>query len=343
MSVARPRRRFLLLALPALLAATALGSPTTAAADTVGTGIVCSTYNVTTGAATVRFGWANSGVAGAGIAPGDDNFFSPPPPDISQPNQFAPGNGSFDLTRPAGFTSLRWFLDGVAGAAADFAAADLPFERPCPERGPTISGLTPPAAAPGAGPQGLAIFGQGLAGGTVAVSGAGVTVATAGPGTEQRLDATVTVAADAATGPRDVLVTAPGGEEVGCRGCLLVEPAATPVVGPPGPTGERGPAGPAGERGPSGERGPAGPGAHVVHAGGAPVALGTDGEATAVARCPAGATAIAGGYALRGKGAVRSLAVTASGPRGAGAWAVTVSTSGAKPSRQLVASVSCLR
>jgi hypothetical protein len=72
------------------------------------------------------------------------------------------------------------------------------------------------------------------------------------------------------------------------------------------------------------------------------VALGTDGSATALAHCPAGSTAIAGGYSLRGKGALRSLAVLADQPRGAGAWAVTVSARGAKPSHRLVASVSCL-
>jgi hypothetical protein len=76
---------------------------------------------------------------------------------------------------------------------------------------------------------------------------------------------------------------------------------------------------------------------------GAPAPLGADGSATAIARCPAGSTAIAGGYALRGKGALRSLAVLADQPRGADAWAVTVSARGAKPSRRLVASVSCLR
>ena len=74
----------------------------------------------------------------------------------------------------------------------------------------------------------------------------------------------------------------------------------------------------------------------------APVALGADGDATAVARCPAGSPAIAGGYTLRGKGAPRSLAVTADEPRGAGAWAVTVSARGARPAQRLVASVSCL-
>jgi len=39
---------------------------------------------------------------------------------------------------------------------------------------------------------------------------------------------------------------------------------------------------------------------------------------------------------------VRSLAVTADEPRGADAWAVTVSARGARPSQRLVASVSCL-
>jgi hypothetical protein len=182
----------------------------------------------------------------------------------------------------------------------------------------------------GGDPSSLAIFGQGLAGGTVAVSGEGITVTTAGTGTEQRLDATVTIGPDAATGPRDVLVTAPNGDQVGCRGCLMVEAEAPPVIGPAGPAGERGPAGPVGTAG------------RVVHATGAPVALGADGGATAVARCPAGSTAIAGGYSLHGKGASRSLAVTADQPRGDDAWAVTVNARGARPTQRLVTSVSCL-
>ncbi|HVV89993.1 MAG TPA: hypothetical protein VHB53_05825 [Solirubrobacterales bacterium] len=336
MTTARLRHRFLLLALPALLAAAALGSPAIAAGNTVATGIVCSTYNATAGTATVRFGYANSNTTTEDIAPGDYNYFTPPPPDVGQPNQFLPGIGSFDLTRSAGSASLTWVINEVAGEAADFAAADLPFERPCPERGPSISGLTPPAAIPGAGPRSLAIFGQGLAGGSVTVSGEGIAVSTDGPGTEQRLDATVTVAPDAATGARDVLVTAPNGDQVGCRGCLMIEGEPAPVVGPAGPIG------PTGERGATGERGPAGPGGTVIHVTGKPVPLGVDGNATAVARCPAGSTALAGGYSLRGKGALHSLAVLTDQPRGANAWSVTVSAGGAKSSRRLVVSASCL-
>ena len=246
MNTTRPRRLFLLLAVPALLAAATLGAPTTASAVTYGTGVVCTTYHAQANTATIRFGYDNLFETIESIGPGDYNYFTPPPADPGQPEQFIPGNGSFDLTRAAGSPPLSWVLDGVAGKPADFAVADLPFERPCPERGPSISGLTPPAVAKGADPRALSIFGQGLAGGTVAVSGDGVTVTTADPGTEQRLDATVTVVPGAATGPRDVLVTAPDGDEVGCRGCLMVEPDAPPVVGPAGPAGERGPAGPAG-------------------------------------------------------------------------------------------------
>jgi len=354
------RRGLLILALPALLAAAALGAPTTASAVTYGTGVVCTTYHAQANTATVRFGYNNLFPVVESIGPGDYNYFTPPPPDSGQPNQFTPGNGSFDVTRPAGSSSLSWTIDGVSGEPADLAAAELPFERPCPERGPSISGLTPPAVTKGGDPSSLAIFGQGLAGGTVAVSGDGVAVTTAATESGQRLDATVTVAPGAATGPRDVLVTAPNGDEVGCRGCLMVEAEAPPLVGPAGPAGERGPPGPSGDRGPvgpTGQRGPAGergrtgprgpagpPGAtgRVTHATGTPVALGTDGSATAIARCPAGSTAIAGGYALSGKGAVRSLAVVADEPRGSDAWAVTVNARGAKPSRRLVTSVSCL-
>jgi hypothetical protein len=354
------RRGLLILALPALLAAAALGAPTTASAVTYGTGVVCTTYHAQAKTATVRFGYDNHFETIESIGPGDYNYFSPPPADPGQPEQFIPGNGSWDLTRPAGSPSLTWTIDGVAGEPADFAVANLPFERPCPERGPSVTGLTPPDVTTGGDPRSLAIFGEGLAGGTVAVSGEGVAVTTAGAGTEQRLDATVTVAPGAATGARDLLVTAPNGDEVGCRGCLMVEAEAPPVVGPAGPAGERGPAGPSGDRGPAGpvgQRGPAGergrtgprgpagpPGAtgRVTHGTGTPVALGADGNATAVARCPAGSTAIAGGYSLSGKGAPRSLAVLADEPRGTGAWAVTVSARGTAPSRRLVAAVSCL-
>jgi hypothetical protein len=343
-----------------LVALASLGAPATAGAVTYGTGVVCTTYHAQAGTATIRFGYDNFFPTIASIGPGDDNFFAPPPPDVGQPNQFIPGNGSFDVTEAVGHPALTWTIDGVAGEPADFTAANLPFERPCPERGPTISGLTPPDVATGGGPHPLAIFGQGLAGGTVAVSGEGVAVTTAATVSGQRLDATVTVAPGAVTGPRDVLVTAPNGDQVGCRDCLVVEPEAPVVAGPPGPAGERGPAGPTGERGPAGPigqrgpagergrtgpRGPAGPRGgpvRVVHATSAPVALGPDGSATAVARCPSGSTAIAGGYSLSGKGPVRSLAVIGDEPRGAGAWAVTVQARRVKASRRLVASVSCL-
>jgi hypothetical protein len=338
----RLRRSILRLGLPALFAAAALGAPTSASAVTYGTGVVCTTYHARASTATIRFGYDNLFDTIESIAPGDDNYFTPPPPDSGQPNQFIPGNGSFDLTRAAGSPPLSWVLDGVAGEPADFGVADLPFERPCPERGPSISGLTPPDVAIGAGVRSLAIFGQGLAGGTVTVSGEGVAVTTAGAGTEQRLDASLTVAPDAETGPRDVLVTAPNGDEVGCRGCLMVEAEPALVVGPAGPAGERGPAGPAGERGPAAEGGSAGAGLQVFHATGPPARLGADGSATAVARCPGGSTAIAGGYSLRGKGGLRSLAVLADQPRGDHAWAVTVSARGAEPSRRLVATVSCM-
>jgi hypothetical protein len=339
------RRRSLLLVLATLLAAAALGAPTSAGAVTYGAGVVCTTYHAEAETATIRFGYRNLFPTIESIAPGDDNYFTPPPPDSGQPNQFIPGNGSFDLTRAAGSPALSWVIDGVAGEPADFAVADLPFERPCPERGPSISGLTPPDVAAGAGPLSLAIFGQGLAGGTVAVSGEGVAVTTDGTGTEQRLDASVTVAPGAATGPRDVLVTAPNGDEVGCRGCLVVEAERPPLVGPAGPAGERGAPGPPGERGatgPAGAPGGTGSAPRVVHATGAPVPLSAAGSATATARCPAGSTAIAGGYALRGKGSLRSVAVLADRPRGADAWTVTVSAPGARPGRRLVASVSCL-
>lgn len=78
----------------------------------------------------------------------------------------------------------------------DLSTANLPFQRPCYDRGPAITAMTPTAIAPGANAQQLTIFGQDLKGATVSFSGSGVS-ATTTASTEQRLDVAVTADAGA--------------------------------------------------------------------------------------------------------------------------------------------------
>lgn len=169
-------RRLLAGPLLALCLVPALLAPATASAGTTtAAGIFCTTYKPEAGTAVVRFGYENGpGGLFQSIAAGDENYFSPAPPDRGQLLQFVAGVGAFDQTLAVG-SPVSWSVHGTT-ATADLAAADLPFERPCPERGPSISAVTPTAAAPGSGTQLLTIFGQGLAGATVSVSGSGVGV-----------------------------------------------------------------------------------------------------------------------------------------------------------------------
>lgn len=344
----------------ALVAAAALAGAVLAAAAapagattlTVPTGLVCMTYNATAGTGVARLGYDNRSFIDEAQGPGDDNFMSPPPLDRSQPEQFTPGLGAWDyhFTVPgSGDNPLTWSINGTA-ATVDLGAADLPFDRPCPDRGPSITSVAPAAINPGSGPQQLTIFGQGLSGATVSVSGGGVMVAAPSTTTEQRLEATVTVATNAATGARDLLVTAPDGTEVGCRGCLDLDPDAAGSQGPAGPAGPkgdagpRGPAGPGGPRGDPGRQGPRGrsAAASVVQVTGRPVHLSRRGIATGVASCPAAARVISGGYNIDGQGRTPTVDVSSNHATGSNKWTVTARVL-PRARHRLIVSATCLR
>src|SRR6185312_12165214 len=163
----------------ALAAAIGAGAPGSALAQvaTRPTGLLCSTYNAQNGTDIARLGWDNAGVTIEDITPGDQNFFSPPPLDRYQPNQFAPGDSSWAYEFGGGGLSangtLTWSIDGTP-MTMDLSAANLPFQRPCYDRGPAITAMSPMAIAPGANGQQLTIFGQDLKGATVSFSGSGV-------------------------------------------------------------------------------------------------------------------------------------------------------------------------
>jgi hypothetical protein len=336
--------RIALAAVAALALSAAASADALATANTVATGLVCMTYDAQSGVAMPRFGYDNRGVAIENIPAGDYNFFEPNPIDRSQPNEFIPGNGTFDTSIDATSLPMAWTINGFPSSTGPLTGSDVVFDRPCPERGPSIAAVSPAALAPGGGPQRVTVFGQGLKNATVSVSGSSVDVAAPSSTTEQRIDATVTPASGAATGPRDVVVTAPNGYEVGCRGCLLLDPGAS-TVGPVGPAGPKGDTGPQAPAGPTGPQGPAGgsAAASVTHASGGAVRIGRDGNAAASATCPAGYSAISGGYDITGPGQTRHVDVIATHAAGNSGWKVSVRTSGSGASRRLVVSVSCLK
>jgi hypothetical protein len=361
--------RIALAAVAALMLWASASADALATTYTVPTGLVCMTYDAQSGVAMPRFGYDNTGRATENILAGDYNFFEPGPLDRSQPNQFMPGNGTFDTSLDAAMLPMAWTINGVGSTTGPLTGSDVAFDRPCPERGPSITAVSPASLAPGGGPQRVTVFGQGLKDATISVTGSGVDVAAPDSTTEQRLNATVTPAPGAATGPRDVIVTAPNGYAVGCRGCLLLDPGASTVgpVGPAGPIGDAGPQGPAGPKGDTGLQGPAGPkgdaglqgpagptgpaggdaAASVTHASGRAVRLGRDGRASASATCPPGYSAISGGYDITGAGDTRDVDVIATHADGNSSWKVSVRvsvrTNNSGASRRLVVSVSCLK
>jgi hypothetical protein len=266
---------------------------------------------------------------------------------------------------------FSWVLDGKP-FTLDMDPAKLPFNRPCADIGPTITAVLPGAVHPGGGGQALTIYGQGLAGSTVSVGGAGVTVGAPTYSSGQVVTAAITLAADAPTGQRDVLVTDPAGNQVGCKGCLLVDPqagagagqgpagakgdtgpagakgdtgpaGAKGDTGPAGAKGDIGPAGPVGPRGPAGPAGPAGKDAAstLTHVMGTPVAFGRDGSATATATCPDGTSVISGGHDITGGGLDRLMILTDKAATDK-QWQVTARAEGAKSSRRLVAQANCI-
>src|SRR5207237_471283 len=91
---------------------------------------------------------------------------------------------------------------------------------------PTIIGLSPNAVAQDVANRDIVVTGSGLrAGATLTVGGAGITV---GPPTvlsDTQLKVTVSVAASAPGGPRDVRVTSRDGGTAVCTGCFTVTSA----------------------------------------------------------------------------------------------------------------------
>ncbi|MEA2303504.1 MAG: hypothetical protein QOH43_784, partial [Solirubrobacteraceae bacterium] len=137
--------------------------------------VMCSTYNPAGHALSARFGVVNHDPVITNIPVGDFNYFDPDPLDRGQPGQFAPGYTFFDanLNVTPADPQLAWVIWGKANVV-DMDPAKLPFERPCADTGPTITAVLPGAVHPGGGSQALTIYGQGLAGATVSVGGAGV-------------------------------------------------------------------------------------------------------------------------------------------------------------------------
>lgn len=325
----------------AVLSALALASalfavlPSAASAQvaTSPTGLVCLTYNSTTGTAIARLGYKNAGLTIEDIGPGDFNMFTAPPADRGQPNQFLPGLGSWDITMAAVNLPVAWKIDGNTADTGTLTGSDVVFDRPCPERGPSISGVSPTAVAPGTTSQLLTVIGQGLKNATLTVGGTGVTVDAPSDSTEQRIDVPITVASGS-TGTRDVFVTDSNGYEVGCRGCLVLDPNASTV----------GPQGPPGPKGATGAQGPVGmsAGGTVKHVTGSPVRLNRRGNASARATCPRGTSVISGGYTLSGRGHTHDVSVMATRATSARTWAVRLRAPGSGAKRRLTVSASCL-
>jgi hypothetical protein len=302
------------------------------------TGLVCLTYNSTTGTAIARLGYRNAGLTIEDIGPGDFNMFTAPPADRGQPNQFVPGLGSWDIFMAAVNLPVTWKIDGTSADTGALTGSDVVFDRPCPDRGPSISAVSPTAVAPGATSQLLTVFGQGLKNATLTVSGTGVTVGAPSDTTEQRIEVPITVD-PGSTGTRDVLVTDSNGYEVGCRGCLVLDPNASTV----GPTGPQGPPGPKGATGAPGPAGTSGGGTTVKHVTGSPVRLNRHGVASARATCPRGTSVISGGYTLSGRGHTHNVSVMATRATSARTWAVRLRATGSGAKRRLTVSASCLR
>jgi hypothetical protein len=325
-------------------------------------GLICTTFDAAASQSRVQLAAYNHSATNESIPAGDFNYFDPFPVDQGQPGVFAPGWSSWSATIPTVADTadhqLAWVLNGSYDSILDTRASVQPFARPCADHGPALASVAPTGLAVGGGAQALTLWGRGMAGAMVLISGAGVHVATPTAAVDQRIDVPVTVDADAAKTPRDVLVQTPDGLEVGCRACLsLAGASGAPATGaqgpkgdkgdagPQGPKGDKGDAGPQGPKGDAGARGPAGaPGASgaapsVIHVQSAPVAFGRDRSATATARCPAGTSVIAGGHDVDPAAGFDDLSVVTDEANGDRSWTVTVR---ARDARRLTASATCL-
>jgi hypothetical protein len=313
-------------------------------------GLICTTFDAAANRSTVQLAADNRSETNETIPVGNFNYFDPDPLDQGQPAVFAPGWSSWSTTVPlvaddAAYHQQAWVLNG-SYLILDTRASVQPFARPCADHGPAIASVAPAGLAVGGGAQALTLWGRGMDGATVLVSGAGVHVGTPTAAVDQRIDVPVTVDADAAKTPRDVLVRTPDGLEVGCRACLsLADASGGAATGAQGPKGDKGDAGPQGPKGDAGPQGPAGaPGAgaatpSVAHVQGAPVAFGRDRSATATARCPAGTSVISGGPDVDPASGIDDLSVVTDEASGDRSWTVTVTARGA---RRLTVSATCL-
>jgi hypothetical protein len=313
------------------LATTAVASPSTAHAATVPSSVVCSTYDASTSTATLRLQSRNPGNSIETVPIGTSNFFYPDLDDRGQPAQFIPGLQSWDFTVGASGQQLYWGLNGEYLNLTPFLdPVTLPFGRPCPERGPQITAVDPPALRAGVADQRVTIFGQGLAGSTATVSGAGVTADAIADTSDQRLDVIVDVDPGASTDPRDLLITDPQNRQTGCRHCVALD----------APAAEQGPAGPAGPEGPRGPVGPTGSDASptVIRATGVPARF-RSGKASATAACPAGRSVVSGGYDVAG---ARGLSVVSNRPPDASSWQVIVRAGLATANARLRVYATCL-
>jgi hypothetical protein len=318
-------------------------------------GLICTTFNAASATSTVQLAAYNTSSVNESLPAGDFNYLDPDPFDRGQPGVFAPGWSSWRLSFPAvaddAAHEMAWVLSGTY-AILDTRASEQPFLRPCSDHGPAIASVSPAGLVAGGGAQPLTIWGRGMAGATVLIGGAGVHVATPAAAVDQRIDVAVTVDADAARTPRDVLVRTPDNLEVGCRACLRIAAAPDVPTGAQGPKGDAGAAGPKGDAGPQGPQGDAGPAgapgapgttAAVVRATSAPATFGRDGHATASARCPAGTSVISGGHDVDGSSSLQVVSVLTDQATGDRSWTVTVRAVPARSGRRLTVSASCLK
>lgn len=327
------RRTTFISTITALVAAVSATVPAAASATIhISPAEDCVTYNATAHKANYRLVGVNADAQAETISIGDANLFSPIPTDRGQPIQFAPGRTVFDLSLTTGTSPLIWFLNG-GSLSLSLTPSDLPFMRPCADRGPQITAVTPSQVTLNGTNATLTIYGQGLAGATVGIGGAGVDAGTPTATTNNRIDVPLNFEAGAAAGVRDLLVTAPNGDTVGCRGCVDVvdgggtgsgQGPAGPAgpQGPAGPAGQQGPAGPAGPQGPAGARGPAGPAATTVTVQGQAVGAGRRRFAQTSAMCPAGASVLSGGYEIAPADAPHPPTVTVDHADGTQSWRV---------------------
>jgi hypothetical protein len=312
-------------------------------------GLICTTFDAAAGQSTVQLAAYNHSPANESIPAGDFNYFDPFPLDRGQPAMFAPGWSSWSTTLPAVADSagheLAWVISG-GSYILDTRASVQPFARPCADHGPAITSVSPTGLVAGGGAQALTVWGRGMAGATVLISGTGVPVATPAAAVDQRIDVPLTVDADAAKTPRDLLVKTPDDLEVGCRACLQIADA--PGTATTGAKGDKGDAGPQGPQGDPGPQGPAGaPGASgatpsVIRVTSGSIAFGRDRSATATARCPAGTSVISGGHDVEPSSSAEALWVVTDEASGDRSWTVTVRASSVRSARRLTVSATCL-